>query len=1144
MSILARFKARVLLAGALVLAFAAVQFVRIHAANAPSQYPVRLRSGDRYLTPIESETFVESAATERGGIVQFESLPTESERAALASLGVVLHSYLPDNAYIASIPAGITMTQLESHGVAWVGGLTANDKIPEILRLSGTTPEWAVGSDGLPQFAIGLFGHVDLEDAKQWMAAEFGAHVIGAAKLNHSIDVSLPADNWMEIASDDRVQWIEPFWPRTEHNNSNRVNVAADVAQAAPYSLSGTNVVVGEWDGGRADPAHADFGGRVISMDASAIHPHSTHVAGTVMGAGAAPLFTYKGMAPNAYLLTQQWWFAASEMETEYADLIDNFDMRIATNSWGVGPSSPSVSNCNDFMGNYFAECENIDDAVRGDLGNPVTIVWSAGNERGTSSQYCGSLGFTWGTIMPFGTAKNIITVGAINSNNSTMTSFSSWGPTDDGRLKPEVVAPGCQSNSDGGVTSTKPGSGYTVMCGTSMAAPTVAGCVALWTERWMSEPRNVPFASTVKAVFVESADDLGDPGPEYDFGYGRIDVVSAIDLLDQDRFVEDSITHGDTKSWTFVNDGSLSKISVTLAWDDPGTVENAAVTLINNINLRLIPPSGPAEYLPWVLDPANPSLAATTGVDNRNNLEQVRRTSGLEVGSWTVEVTGANIPEGPQRFSLAFAPGMSLTSTNQPYAVAISASSNPAGMAGVVALPFTLSNDGSNNDTYDVTLTSAHGWSIANNPLIKSVDAHSDSALSFDLTIPPATPYGTVDTVIALAVSQASGTTTARDTMIVTVVSGRAVAVTAGNDSLGVLGHTVQMTARLFNSGFDTDSIEWTVANSLGWTVNPGLGVAAIINGGYADIAFDITVSPAATPGAASSIVVTGASLDDPSATDADTMSLQALDRPPVPVQVTPTELASLNSSTPSLMWTHNAYTPPPPGWDVFSYYVDIADDAGFTTNSTRVGPVADTFIVTPALADGPHHWRVVTFNAFGDSSESSAAGQFETDTQAPQAPALVGPADSLYEADTTLGFIWLSIIDAAQYKWEMAADLAFTSGRDSALSAVPSYDRMFASCSTVVYWRVRAIDAAGNESAPSLTYRYAIYKVGDINFDCHYDILDVVGIVSVAFRNGDPPVPPGRAELLCTPPTDITDVVRLIEIVFRNGAPPCGPN
>lgn len=1139
-----RLRGRIVPAFALLLAIAATLYVSSNAAKGPSPHPLRLRTGDRFLTAADAETFLKSAAGPRGGVVQFEALPTPSQRESLRALGVQLQRYLPDNAFIASIPAGVSMAQLERAGVQWVGGLRPEDKIAEALAVYGITPEWAVGADGLPRFTVGLYPHVELAQAVDWLAADYGAQVSGVSRLGHAVEVALPADNWADIAADARVVWLEPFWPRVPHNNSNRTNVTADVAQSVPYNLNGLGIVVGEWDEGRADPNHADFGGRIISADASAISTHSTHVAGTVLGGGASPDFTYKGMAPMAIMLSHQWWNSGSEMEIEYQNGIDNVDMRIATNSWGVGYSPPNVPNCNAFLGNYFAECGNLDDVARGDLGQPVTIVWSAGNERLGSSQYCGSAGFTWGTVTPYGTAKNVLTIGAINSNNSTMTSFSSWGPTDDGRLKPELVAPGCQTTVDFGVTSTKPGSGYTVACGTSMSAPTVSGCVALWMQRWMASRPNPPFASTVKAVFVESADDLGDPGPEYDWGYGRVDVTAAVDLLDQNRYLEDSIVQGETKTWTFTNSGALSLISVTLAWDDPAAAANAATTLINNLNLRLIPPSGPAEHLPWVLNPADPSANATAGVNIRDNLEQVRLTGALATGTWIVEVTGASVPQGPQRFSLAFAPGMTLSSTQQAYNLDIEPVTNPASFAGVAALPFTLANMGFTADTYDVTLSSSHGWAIADNPRVIALGGYSDSALTYSLTIPGGTPYGTIDTIVALAESQGAPPLSSIDTMFVTVISGRAVWTEAGRDSLGVVGRTVQMTARLTNAGIADDTLSWTVGIALGWSVSPAAGSVAVAQGEFADIAFDVTIPPSVPYGTTAQIVIAGVSTDDPSAADADTMTLQALPRPPHPILLDPADATLSAQNIQTLRWTHDSYTAPPPGFADFDYYVDLADDPAFTVNAVRTGLFADTQTVTAALPDGTHYWRVLTVNPLGDTSDLSAPRQFTTDTQAPAVPTLDQPADSLYEADTTVTFTWQSVLDAAQYKWEMAPDPSFTVAVDSALLVAAAQERTLPSCSTVVYWRVTAIDAVGNRSAPSPAHRYAVYQIGDINFDCQLSILDVVGIVEIAFRGGAFPDPEGRAELLCNPPVDITDVARLIDIVFRGGVPPCGPN
>ncbi|HWO57059.1 MAG TPA: hypothetical protein VNN55_05795, partial [bacterium] len=176
---------------ALLLAVAATLYVSTHAAKGPSPHPLRLRTGDRHLTVADSEAFLKSATGIRGGIVQFESIPTESQRAALNGLGVRLQRYLPDNAFIASIPADVSIAQLEAHGIQWVGALRAEDKIAEVLSVYGVTPEWAVGADGLPHFTIGLYPHVNLEEVSGWLAADYGAQVTGISRLGHAVEVAL-----------------------------------------------------------------------------------------------------------------------------------------------------------------------------------------------------------------------------------------------------------------------------------------------------------------------------------------------------------------------------------------------------------------------------------------------------------------------------------------------------------------------------------------------------------------------------------------------------------------------------------------------------------------------------------------------------------------------------------------------------------------------------------------------------------------------------------------------------------------------------------------------------------------------------------------------------------------------------------------
>ncbi|MEW5702494.1 MAG: S8 family serine peptidase [Candidatus Zixiibacteriota bacterium] len=1129
-----------------------------HAAdNALRLYLV---GGERVPETKEIEAFFTaskmSTVPRRGALLQFESLPTDAQRETLNRLGVSLYTYIPDRAFLAAIPTTASWSDLRATGARWVGLLRPEDKTAEVLVGMTGAPNWSRDSSGLARFTVLVFPHIDLDDASGWLTDEYGARVLAASSLAHSVEVGLPAENWLDVVRDERVLWVEPFLPRREDNNSNRTNVRADVAQAPPYSLTGAGVMIGEWDGGRADPSHPDFGGRVLAGDGAAIATHATHVAGTVLGSGVGSGGTYRGMAPSAVIVSQLWWTSSAELQSEYQNAINDYEMDITTNSWSVGITPPSQSNCQAFLGNYYSECGTLDNLIRGGAGKTVVVSWSAGNQRSTQSDYCGSVGFTWGTVTPYGTSKNVITVGAINSDNSTMTSFSSWGPTDDGRLKPEVVAPGCQAGGpDFGVTSTKLTSGYTVMCGTSMSAPTVTGCVSLWLERYHTlHGGQTPLASTVKAAFVESADDLGDAGPEYDWGYGRVDVTSAVDLLNAGTLLEDQVSNGGTRSWQFINDGSLSQISFTLAWDDPGAAGGASVTLINNLDIVLRPPSGTPVQYPWVLNPASPGANATHGVNNRDNLEQVRINAPLEAGTWTVEVNGTSVPQGPQPFSLAYSPNIVLLG-GSPYAVMLTAAVDTSVVPGAMPARFHLRNVGSQSDAYDLTLTSKRGWSITPNPVIVALPSLADSNLTFTLTIPPSAPLGTLDTIIGVAVSQGNGSVSDRDTMRVMVLSGRAVSVDAGRDTMGVPGHQIAQPVHLSNTGVVDDSIDWSVTNQAGWAVVPATGTVWVAAGRDTALLVSATISGGAVPGTSNRLIVNGVTLGDIEATDADTALISVINFPPLSVLVSPADGALTNNPRPALLWSHVPYSPPPPGFDVFSHVVETADDSAFALGRYRYGPVAETTLtVTDSLTDGVHYWRVLTLNAVGDSSGFTAPRSLEIDTKAPDAPVLLSPADDTADADSTPLFTWAPVTDtksgqtAIAYRWQGSTDAGFGGAVDSIWTDATSYqvppEAALPTCSTTVYWRVLARDAAGNTSPSSPVFHYELYRPGDVHFDCIYDILDVVALVEFVFRGGSTPVPPGRAETNCQPPSDIQDLVRLVDHVFRGGARPCGPS
>ncbi len=304
------------------------------------------------------------------------------------------------------------------------------------------------------------------------------------------------------------------------------------------------------------------------------------------------------------------------------------------------------------------------------------------------------------------GVAKNNLVVGAVNkiaggygllTTNVIMTDFSSWGPTDDGRIKPDIVTAG------NGIYSTyitnQPGmvnKSYDYAYGTSYAAPTVAGSLNLLVQlhRRQVGDNQPMLASTLRALAIHTADEAGDhPGPDYRFGWGLFNALSAANLM-TNNFHSDSLAHikevplynirtvvtnGITNNYTdyikfpIVAKGS-EPLKVTLCWNDPPpqTLLSPALDptnrmLINDLDLRLVSPSssGSQTNFPWVLNPATPAAEARKADNDRDNVEQVVVENPITNGVYEVNVTKRG-GRGRLTFPLRPVTGSAMAYTNQ----------------------------------------------------------------------------------------------------------------------------------------------------------------------------------------------------------------------------------------------------------------------------------------------------------------------------------------------------------------------------------------------------------------------------------------------------------------------------------------------
>jgi hypothetical protein len=440
--------------------------------------------------------------------------------------------------------------------------------------------------------------------------------------------------------------------------------------QGAPYSLDGTGMKVGVWDEARVRNTHREFTTtRVVLKDSATTYSdHSTHVAGTIGAAGTDPLA--KGMAPKVAIDSYDWNSDYTEMTAAgAATATDLTKITLSNHSYGAGFNT--AAEYVPYMGSYEVEAQTTDALA---VSLPYyQIFWAAGNEQDYILTKGGYQSITFN-----GLAKNVITIAAAddavtssarNPAVGTLASFSSEGPCDDGRIKPDLTANGVNVYSSiafvapaGTVASTTSYDG--TYSGTSMATPNAVGSSVLIQQLYTREfPGQRLRASTLKALLIDTADDVGRAGPDYQYGWGYLNVKAAADLIlahkasqASPKLIEGTLTSSTkTKTHVFTWDG-VSPIRATLCWTDPaGTALDPSIAaqvdvrtpnLVNDLDLKITAPDGTTVKLPYVMPfvgtwtDASMQLPATTGVNRVDNVEQVYISAPTQSGTYTMTVT------------------------------------------------------------------------------------------------------------------------------------------------------------------------------------------------------------------------------------------------------------------------------------------------------------------------------------------------------------------------------------------------------------------------------------------------------------------------------------------------------------------------
>jgi len=645
-------------------------------------------------------------------LVKFPGPVTAAQRKALAAAALRIYTYLPDDAFLVRLPAGRAAEAplRAALGASWTGPWHPLYKISR--SVAGVEPAVPARTlKGRRSLMIQVYPDADLEAVVREIR---GLGIAGVAAWRKNPFFSrirlLLTDEEIARFRAGLARLPEVFWidlePRRGLLNDTTVWVGQSGlsgGQATPvfaHGLYGQGQTVGILDTGiDADmcyfrdtalglpPTNACNGGtvtdpaqrKVIAVDflwsaecAGGIaakewdtQDHGSHVAGTVAGDDFARLLVHDagdGMAPGAKLVIQDAGYQVDDcadlpaLGCAVADLNPLFQQayaqgaRLHTNSWGDNENG-AVQN------NYSAASQDVDEFMWGH--KDFLIFFAAGN-RGPGA----------GSVGTPSTAKSAVSVGATLRGTSadSMASFSSCGPTDDGRIKPEVTVPGSvivSANADNNVASrncnTKQSSG------TSMASPGAAGLTALirqyYTDGWYpSGAANAPdgfspSAALLRATLVNSAQGMTGTAaiPANCQGWGRVLLDNALSFAPEARklFVKEEAGFAtgavsQAISYPFLVDSSAEPFKVTLAWTDFPSTPAASPHLNNDLDLTVAAPGG--TFLGNVF--SGGVSAAGGGADRRNTLEQVLLAAPAP-GAYTVTVRSFNVPDGPQPYAL-----------------------------------------------------------------------------------------------------------------------------------------------------------------------------------------------------------------------------------------------------------------------------------------------------------------------------------------------------------------------------------------------------------------------------------------------------------------------------------------------------------
>ncbi|MBT5089788.1 MAG: S8 family serine peptidase, partial [Flavobacteriales bacterium] len=571
--------------------------------------------------------------------IQFSEIPSEEQKNILVKDGVKFLEYIPVNTYVVSVSTSFSdIDKLREFGAISLQNILPEQKIDPKLH-NGKCPEWALDKN-IASIKVLFYKNVNMD----FISYDISKNRYSIIEMNaraHYIVLDVPIEKIEQVSQLPYVSFIEPIDPPSEKENktgrtlhrSNTINT--NYASGRHYNGEGINIMM--QDDGLVGP-HIDRQGRIdqsfcVGCSSSSSNDHGDHVSGTIMGAGNLdPLG--KGMADGAFL------YVYSSSNNNYYNvptIYQNNDVTITSKSYSNG--------CN---AGYTSLARDLDEQIN--LYPSLIHVFSAGNSGSSNCSY--GAGSGWGNVTGgHKQAKNVITVANLSLTGSLANS-SSRGPAHDGRIKPDIGAKGTS------VYSPVSPYAYATYTGTSMACPGIAGVMAQLYQVYkdLNAGQN-PSSALMKCLMLNSADDIGNSGPDFKHGWGEVNAYRAVKILENNQYFSSSVAQSGNNYHNITVPSGTKKIKVMVYWHDKEASANSSIALVNDINITLTSPTL-STYNPWVLDYTpninNLDQPAIRGIDDRNNMEQVTITN-LSSGSYTLNINGFAIPYGPQEYWVTY---------------------------------------------------------------------------------------------------------------------------------------------------------------------------------------------------------------------------------------------------------------------------------------------------------------------------------------------------------------------------------------------------------------------------------------------------------------------------------------------------------